>query len=157
MVNIRNYLIELDGRSWGKLLAPWSPPLPARFTVWMVNRLGDVLAVFEDQSVHFLDVGRGDLSRIADNREDFVFHMDQDSNANDWLAIPLVDHCVFAGLILKPGQCYGYKTPPVLGGDYAIDNLVPTDLSEHFEVLGDLFRQIRDLPDGATVDVEIVD
>ena len=59
--------------------------------------------------------------------------------------IPLVDQCVAAGLILAQDQCYGYKIPPILGGQYAIENVEPTDLSVHYSLLADIFRQTKRL------------
>ena len=32
------------------------------------------------------------------------------------------------GKILKETEVYSYKNPPVLGGDYSIDNIEPTDI-----------------------------
>lgn len=43
------------------------------------------------------------------------------------------------------------RTPFVLGGDYAIDNLVALDAAEGMRLRGDLARQLKDLPDGARV------
>jgi hypothetical protein len=58
-MNIRDYLIEQSAKDWGELLSGWLGVLPASFTGWLVNRFGDVFAVFEDGSVHMLDVGTG--------------------------------------------------------------------------------------------------
>jgi len=125
--------------------------LPPEFTVWLVNRFGDVFAVFEDDSVNTLDVGIGSTKRVADNRDDFAMQIDLGDNSNNWLMIPLVDACVARGLTLGDDQCYGYKVPPILGGEYSVENFEPTDLSVHYSFLADIFHQTRDLPDGATV------
>ena len=42
--------------------------------------------------------------------------IDEDDNANDWLMIPLVDRLVAAGVLLKPGECYSFLTPPSWAG-----------------------------------------
>jgi Domain of unknown function (DUF1851) len=36
--------------------------------------------------------------------------------------IPLVDQLLAAGVTLKKGECYSFKQPPVLGGDYTVEN-----------------------------------
>lgn len=150
---LADYLLPQEGHDWSNLLAAWGPELPQDFTLWMVNRLGDLIMVFPDESVHMLDVGSGCLSRIAKDRNDFIVQIDLGNNANEWLAIPLVDACVKAGMTLQGGECYGYKIPPMLGGSYEVDNLEPTDLSVHYSLLADIHRQTKDLPDGTKIDV----
>jgi hypothetical protein len=58
-------------------------------------------------------------------------------------------------MALSPGQCCGYRVPPVLGGDYGIENVVPTGLAVHYLFLDDLFTQTRNLPDGSRVQVVV--
>jgi hypothetical protein len=150
-MNVEDYLIDQAGKDWPELLSGWAPPLPSSFTVWLVNRFGDVFAVFDDGSVHMLDVGTGVLARIADDRSDFADQIDLGDNANNWLMIPLVDRCVAAGVALWPSQCYGYKIPPVLGGEYTVENVAPTDLSVYYSFMADICRQTKDLPNGTKV------
>jgi hypothetical protein len=98
-----------------------------------------------------LDVGIGAVERIADDRDHFADQIDVGDNANNWLMIPLVDQCVAAGFTLADNQCYGYKVPPILGGQYSVENVEPTDLSVHYSLLADIFRQTKDLPDGTRI------
>jgi hypothetical protein len=156
-MNIHDYLIEQSGKDWAELLSGWLGVLPASFTVWLVNRFGDVFAVFEDGSVHMLDVGTGVMQRLADSRDEFAARIDAGDNANNWLMIPLVDQCVAAGLTLSDGQCYGYKIPPILGGKYAVENVSPTNLSVHYSLLADIWRQTKDLPDGTRIKMVVTD
>jgi hypothetical protein len=154
-VNIEDYLIDQEGKDWADLLTSWGPLLPESFTIWLVNRIGDVFAVFDDDSVNILDVGRGTLERVADNRDDFATKIDLDDNLNGWLMTDLVDRCMAAGLTLSPNQCYGFRVPPMLGGDYCVENISPTDLSVHYSFLADICLQAKDLPDGTRVRVVV--
>ena len=81
--------------------------------------------------------------------------IDLDDNSNNWLMIPLVDQCVAAGMVLNADQCYGFKMPPILGGEYSVDNIVPISLSEHYSFLADIYRQTKDLPDGMKVRIVV--
>jgi hypothetical protein len=154
-LKLSDYLIDQSGKDWPVMLGGWCPPLPESFTLWLVNRFGDVFAVFEDGSVNMLDVGHGTLSRVADDREDFARKVDLDDNAEEWLMLGLVNKCREAGLTLLDNQCYGYKTPPVLGGEYAVDNVFSISLAEHYSFLSDLYRQTKDLPDGSRVEIVV--
>ncbi|NNL54896.1 MAG: DUF1851 domain-containing protein [Woeseia sp.] len=151
-MNIHSYLIDQTDHDWSAILADWYWILPRDFTLWLVNRFGDLFIVLGDDTVHMLDVGAAKLEQVADNREHFTKKIDESGNANNWLMIPLVDMCVAAGLTLSAGQIYSYKTPPILGGDYAVDNAEVCDLEVHYSVLGQIQNKIKDLPDGTTVD-----
>jgi hypothetical protein len=123
------------------LLSGWAEILPPSFTVWLVNRFGDVLVVRDDGSVHLLDIGVGTFVQVAGSRKRFAELMNIPKNANNWLAIPLVDRCVAAGLVPGSNQCYGYKVPPLLGGAYAVENVALVDLAENYAVLAGIWKQ----------------
>jgi len=154
-MNVHDYLIDQSGKDWSELLSNWSDALPSSFTVWLVNRFGDVFVAFEDGSVHMLDVGIGVIERVADDRDHFATLLDTGDNADNWFMIPLVDKCVAAGLYLGNDQCYGYKVPPILGGDYTVENMFPIGLAEHFSFLADIHRQTKNLPDGTRIEIVV--
>jgi hypothetical protein len=141
-MDINDYLLERGDSDWEALLADWHWILPPRFTLWLANRYGDLFLVPEDGSVCMLDVGAGTLKRVAADREEFAALMRQPGYAAEWLMMPLVDQCVAAGLDLPAGHCYGFKKPPVLGGEYSVDNTELVDLYTHYSVLGQLHAQI---------------
>jgi hypothetical protein len=150
-MDVMDYLIDLEGKDWEELLSGWRFLLPKSFNVWLVNRVGDVFAVFEDESVHMLDVGRGSIERVADNCDEFITRIDQDDHGNTWMMVSLVNACVKAGMKIGPNQCYGFKIPPMLGGTYEVENMEPTDLSVHYHLLGEIYEQTKDLPRGIKV------
>jgi hypothetical protein len=151
-----DYLIEQSGIDWPAALAGWSWLLPPEFTVWLVNRFADLFLVLSDGSVHMLDVGAGTLRRVADSRDDFCTKIDEGENVNEWLMIPLVDRLVAAGIRLQLGQCYGFKTPPVLGGPYTPENVGPIPIGDYLGGYGSIHEQLRDVPDGAQVVLDVV-
>ena len=155
--NVRNYLIDHSGLDWAHLLSEWAHELPDRLTVWLMNRFGDLFLAFPDGSIHILDLGGDTLRKLAENREDFCNKIDEDDNVDDWLMIPLVNNLVNAGMCLHAGQCYSFKLPPILGGDYAMANAFVLGIVEHFAFYGDVHRQLRDVPDGAKVILEVKD
>jgi hypothetical protein len=154
-MNVANYLINQEGKEWSKLLSGWLGLLPPSFTIWFVNRFGDVIAVFEDESVHLLNVGVGSIEQIADNREHFISLIGEHDNATDWLLVDLTDQCVAAGFTLKTNQCYSYKIPPILGGAYEVANVAPADLAAHYSFLADIYSQTKDLPDRTKVEIVV--
>jgi hypothetical protein len=155
-ISIADYLIDQSGIDWPKALASWSWLLPPKFTLWMVNRFADLFLVLPNGTVHMLDVGVGTLTKLADSRDDFAVKIDEDDNANQWLMIPLVDQIVAAGVVLQPGQCYGFKTPPVLGGDYTVENAGPLSVWDYLGAYGSIHEQLCGVPDGTQVVLNVV-
>jgi hypothetical protein len=155
-ISVADYLIDQSGIDWPKALAPWSWLLPREFTLWLVNRFADLFLVLPDGTVHMLDVGAGTLTKIAESRDDFCNKIGEDDNANQWLMIPLVDRMVAAGVVLQLGQCYGFKTPPVLGGDYTIENAGPLPVWDYLGGYGSIHEQLQDVPDGSQVVLKVV-
>jgi hypothetical protein len=78
---------------------------------------------------------------LARNREQFATLLDTADNAHHWLRIALVDGCRRTGMNLSPGQWYGFKVPPTLGGQYEVSNLVPTHLAVHFSYQAYICKQ----------------
>ena len=154
-MTITDYLIDQANIDWASLLAPFHWLIPREFTVWLVNRYGDVVFVRDDGSVHMLDIGRGTVTTLAASRDEFATLLDEHGNAADWLMIPLVDRCVAAGLFLRSGQCYTYRQPPVLGGDYTVANTTVTTLLDHYAFYGALHDRIKDLADGEKVHLDL--
>jgi hypothetical protein len=154
-VKLEDYLIDQTGKNWAEMLSGWAGILPQVFTIWLVNRFGDIFAVFDDDSVHCLDVGGGTLERVADNREAFIALMNDDDQAKGFLMIPFVDECIAAGLILEPNQCYAYRIPPLLGGKYALENFHTIDLAVNYSFLADIWKQTKDLPNRTKVNLVI--
>lgn len=153
---VTDYLLDQAETDWPKALASWSWLLPAEFTLWLVNRFADLFLVTADGSVHVLDVGVGTLARVAENREDFCNQMDDEAVARDRLLISLVDELTAAGVALGPGQCYGFRTLPVFsGGEYAVENCAPIAVWDYLGACGTIHEQIRDLPDGARVQLAV--
>jgi hypothetical protein len=151
-----DYLIDQSGIDWAHVLKPWAWLLPSEFTLWLVNRFADLFLVLPDGTIHMLDVGAGSLETVADSRDDFCAKIDADDNANQWLMIPLVDRMVAAGIGLPPGHCYGFKKPPVLGGQYTVENCGPLPIGDYLGAYGSIHEQLRDVPDGSEVVLKIV-
>jgi len=150
-MSIHDYLIDHGGFDSPQLLSAWAWLLPAGVSPWLMNRFGDVFLIYPDGTIHMLDVGGGTVEKVADNRDDFSAKLDQEDNANQWLMLSLVDRLIEAGVRLKPGRCYGYKLPPVLGGPYTVDNTAVLPIEEHLSSNGELHEQLRDVPDGGEV------
>jgi hypothetical protein len=153
-MSLHDYIIDHRNVDLSTVLRGWSWLVPATFTVWIMNRFGDLFIVLDDGTVHMLDVGGGTLKKVAESRDDFGNKLDEGENANQWLMMPLIDRLVAGGLTLREGQCYSYKHPPVLGGGYTVENTCVLPIPEHYGVYGSIHNQVKDLPDGTRVVID---
>jgi len=155
-MNIHDYLIDQTGLDWPSLLEEWHWLLPREFRIWLLTRVGDLFITLPDGSIHMLDVGAGELRRIAASREEACTKIDEPRVADDWLMIPIVDQLVASGAVLGPGQCYSFRKLPALGGSYRAENRMVFPIREHFGAWGSVQRQISDLPEGSEVVIKPV-
>ncbi len=153
---VTDYLIDHQKIDWPTILAEWAWLLPEELTVWLMNRYGDLFLVLNDNTIHMLDVGNGTVEKLAKNRDDFCDKIDGEDRANDWLMIPLIDRLVEAGKTLEPGRCYSFVIPPILGGEYSIENTATLSIAEHYGVYASIHQQIKDLPDGTQVRLKVI-
>ncbi len=156
-MDVNDYLIDHSEFDWPQILSDWSWLLPDKLTVWLMNRFGDLFLVLDDGSVHMLDVGGGTLEQLADSQDDFCALCDDPDNAEELLMIPLVDELVAAGMTLGYGECYGYRMPPALGGEYTLENAHVLPIPEHFAFHAEIHEQLKDVPDGTEISIEFSD
>lgn len=136
---------------WRWLIGPTKQPI-------LVAAIGDAYLHDPDNgSVHLLDVGGGALEQIADSVDEFRELLADREFVTDSFVPSTIVALRNEGKTLGPGQIYSYLKPPVLGGTYSTSNLEPTDVSVHFSVLGQIHEQVKDLPEGTTIDQIVVE
>lgn len=133
------------------MLRDWHWILPPSLEVWIVTRFADMVIVQDDGSVWFLDTGGGSFKRIADSRDHFADLAEDPDTFSNWFMAPAVDEMVAAGHLLSAAQCYSFRLPPGLGGDYVPPNYMVTDIHVHLSIHGQIFGKTKDLPDGTKV------
>jgi hypothetical protein len=148
-MSVQDYLIDHTHFDWPNLLAGWAGLLPPKFTVWLMNRFGDLFLVLPDDSVQLLEVGAGTLTKLAESQDEFCQKMDEGDNASEWLHVSLVDHLVAAGLCSQPGFCYSFRVPPVLGGEPTVENTLVLGIVEHYRTYASVHSQLRNVPERA--------
>lgn len=153
----RNLVIAPDAAAIATLLDAWGWLLPCDIRPLMFSAIGDMFYEDGAGTVFWLDTGRGEITRIADNTAEFRALMETEE-AEYWLLPKLIAEAVAAGKVLAPGQCYGFAILPVFAeGEYAADNLAALPAWEVYGLSGDIHRQIRDMPDGGKVRIRVTE
>lgn len=136
--------VDLD-----ELLSEWRWLVDDSHQVVVISALGDLFLRRNDGRIFWLDAGTAQLIQVATSADEFKRLMAQ--NVNEWFAPQLVGDLLSSGKRLAPGECFSYTVPPVLGGAIEPDNFEPTDLQVHFGILGQIHRQVKDLPPGTPI------
>ncbi|MFD2263851.1 hypothetical protein ACFSM5_13195 [Lacibacterium aquatile] len=137
-------------------IEPWADLLPGSFRILGANLFADVFLADADGAVHQLDIGAGGISVIAASEIEFREGCTEDEEL--WLLRPLIEHCRQEGKIPGPGECYAYLTMPMFKeGSYDPDNIVVRPVKEWLGFAGTLYRETRNLPAGATVELQVTE
>ncbi|NJD08592.1 MAG: DUF1851 domain-containing protein [Methylococcaceae bacterium] len=102
-------------------------------------------------SVHMLHVDSHQISYIAESVDEFESFLSDRNFVGEYFNVQIVGDLKLNGLLLKPGQIYSFKIPPVLGGQYALENVEVTSIAVHFSIAGQIGRQIKDIPPGTPI------
>jgi T6SS immunity protein Tdi1, C-terminal len=143
--------VSLDGVDLDDLLSEWRWLVSDEYQPVVISALGDLFLRHADGRIFRLDTGWGELTDVAKDAADFKKRMVQPENCSEWFGYGLVAELIASGAALGRHQCFSYKKPPKLGGKVEADNFEPTDLSVHFGILGQIQRQIKDLPPGTPI------
>jgi hypothetical protein len=135
----------------------WMWLIPDLKQVLMISKMGDMFIMQKDGCIYWLATDMGNLTKIANDYKEFEQLLLEEDNLDNWFLPLLIQQLIAAGMLLGPNQVYSFKLMPVMGGDYAVDNIEPTDLSVHFTITGQICQQIKNLPDGTKVKIKIVD
>lgn len=107
---------------------------------------GDLIVSFDPES--------GEIKNIADT-------------LNGWAELILNSYPVMTGYplahawqeingVLPIGKRLLPKTPFILGGEFEVNNLIAVDAVEGMRYRGELWRQLRDIPDGTQIRLKIL-
>ena len=133
--------------------ASWHPLVPAGAKILCTNLFGDTFFVDDAGAVHMLERGATTVQAIAPSEEEFRSAITDDSEG--WQLRPLADRCRSAGKILDEGQCYAFSILPVLGGEYDVENVWVAPWREWFALTADIYNQLKDVPDGTPVRLNV--
>ncbi len=136
------------------ILSCWQWQVGNMNAIVTISCLGDIFLLGRDQAVYWLQTDSGELTRVAESFEQYQQLLGDAEKIDEWFLPLLVEKLLIAGKHQKENEVYSYKILPVLGGEYSIGNIEPTDMSVHFAFSGQICEQIKDLPDGTKVNIK---
>lgn len=133
--------------SWG-----WTGLKPADIAA--TNAFGNVIVRADDGTYWRICPEELKCQVVAQDEAAFNSLWTSDDFQVDWQMTRLVDLARETLGIVNEERCYCLKRPAVLGGKYEAANLGTITRRELLAFTGDVAEQIKDLPDGASVNIE---
>ena len=94
---------------------------------------------------------------VANTREDLDSLSSNQEFLENWYMQSLVEQAKEKYGSPEEGKKYHLVIPGVLGGEYCISNINTAPLIEIIRLSGDIGKQIKELPDGAQVQLKVVE
>ena len=128
----------------------WRWLVPQTVTPLLLTALGDLFFSQGGEIIPFLDTARAQVLIVADNYESLRRRLKVDQEAVDtWFNPMFVSDLRSAGKALQSGECFSPVVPPIMGGEYSVENWQPTNWRAHFFAMGEIHKQLRSAPEGA--------
>ena len=118
--------------------------------------MGHMLVTDKAGAFHYVDPELGTVTLLGDEAA-ARDHMALDETQAIWRADALIDAATERLGWTAMGEVYSLTLPALIAGDYAPENLISIDFVKLIYLTGDLARQTRDLPDGAAVQLKVID
>ncbi len=150
--------LDLDHLNLQEALQEWAWLLGSEpYNVIAVSAFGDWFLEAEDGPIHMVDVSAADFRLVAESLPSFESSLRTMEGRNEFLFAAFVEHMVIEGKMLPaPGQCYSFKHPLYLGGAVASENVYVADFLICNKLNSTLWEQVKDVPDGAEVQIKIM-
>jgi hypothetical protein len=151
-MDVQPYLADISGIDADALLEDWRWLLgDGRYTVFRATAMGDLILRDVAGRFHMLDTIDGKLQPLAGSESELWQVLSDRRSRKRLLGTFIVRGLREAGVVLGPRQCYSPDHPPILGGDLSDDNLKPCDIYVHLSIMGQIHRQVKDLPPGTPI------
>jgi hypothetical protein len=138
-----------------RLLSEWRWLCPQPMALLATSAFGDLFLRDETGRIFKLDIAFGQMQEVAPSEEEFRSLAATKEKREDWFAESLELAAAQRGLQPNRDQCIALKTPIVFAEGGGPDNAYVGSLYEQVSFLGDLHRQLSQLPDGSKVQLRL--
>ncbi|MGH1416529.1 MAG: T6SS immunity protein Tdi1 domain-containing protein, partial [Pelagimonas sp.] len=121
------------------------------------NEFGNFLVLDEKQNYWRICPEELTCEVVAENRQAYLQRVNSEDFQEDWKMSNVVELARKHLGRLKAHRAYYLVIPGVLGGRYDTSNIRTAPLEELIGHSGDLALAIKDLPDGAQIELRVID
>ena len=141
-----------DEKALAALGSSWAWLLKEPFHPVLFSTLGDMFFRYESEdAIRWLNMGTSEIVQLAETETLFIAML-RTTTCDEWFMPGLIEQLRAAGKLLLPTHCYTYVTLPIFAeGKYEVGNLNPVPAWQHFNLRGEMHKQLRELLDGTNV------
>lgn len=146
----------IDLSSWNalKLWDDYDLDEIANYIFFGQDIFGNQFCIYQNAFYQF-DLETGKSEYIADDFQKFIYILMQDYKF--WTGYPIAHMWQEENGKLPNNQVLMPKIPFCLGGKYELDNLYATDILSAIQIKLNIYHQLKDLPPGSEVQIQLVD
>jgi hypothetical protein len=134
-----------------KLVEEWLWLMPEGAEPLLPTACGDLFLRCTDGSVAFLDTYAGSCAVVAKDYQSWKGMLQDSEPFERWFRPALVADLLTAGLRREPGKCFSPYVPQIINGTWEPSNFQTCSLFVHLACLGQIHRQVKDLPPGTRI------
>lgn len=138
-----------------QLLAQWRWLCPLPVTLVARNAFGDLFLKDEGGRIHWLDVAVGKMQQVAESEAEFRHCADDPIKREEWFTETDERDVRSRGLSPNENQCIAFTIPLVFEQSASGNKPYVAELVETVSFLGDLHRQMQDVPNGGKVQLVV--
>lgn len=139
---MRSLAISCDGIDCNRLLTAWKWCLPEDAKPLLIGIFGDWVFGRPDGTHWHLDLLEGRFRLIARDSAEFNEKKNEQEYRDEWFGANWADIAIAHGLKPNDRECLGWKLLPIMGGQFAVENIRVYPLMAYQTITGDIFRQI---------------
>jgi len=148
--------VSLEGIDGTALLLTWRWLVPESLEPIILTAMGDLFLLDPASGeIHWLDVASGELTVVASSGGELEELMREEGVAQNWFMPEAVTAMRKAGSVLGEHEVYSLEHPAILGGEFKLSNITPTNVYVHFNLHGQIHEQVKDLPEGAEISIDV--
>ncbi len=143
--------VTMPPADFDEIMEAWRWTVPRTARPLLITALGDVFLEAESGEVQFLDTQAGKLQTVASSREQWYRMLTSADHVELWFRPAFVHELKSRGKPLQREAVYSPTIPLVLNGKLTVENYTPSRWDAHLHVMGQIHRQVKDLPPGTPI------
>ena len=151
MISLQELTIGTEEFEQSQLLSSWAWRMPQHLQPLFLSTFGDWFFRDGEDRILMFDLVSGELKQIADSKAEFEALLELEDYQREWLMSQMVEQLHQLGIKRAAGQCYAFRTPPMLGGQLLPSNIVLWDLEAYQTGTSKVHQQLGGLPFGTHV------
>lgn len=151
-------LIPIPAKRAAAFLERWAWLVDRPVQPFALSLFGDLFVEARDGSVSIIDAMEGVMRGLTASRRAFESEVAQGSDsAREWLLLDTVELLKERGVLVRAGQCYGWKVPPLLGAPLTTDNVEVFEIDVYQTIVSTFLEALRQVPPGTPISGFTVD